>query len=72
MELQLLVLELRGHVQVRLPQPWEELRVSPETGSDSKGAERLPDFSFVFVFLPFLGLLPQHMEVPRIGVKSEV
>ena len=47
MELQLLVLELRGHVQVRLPQPWEELQVSPETGSDSKGAERLPDFSFV-------------------------
>ena len=24
-------------------------------------------FNF-FVFLPFLGLLPQHMEVPRLGV----
>ena len=27
---------------------------------------------FVFVFLPFLGPLPQHMEVPRLGVKSEL
>ena len=24
--------------------------------------------SLFFVFLPFLGLLPQHMEVPRLGV----
>ena len=24
---------------------------------------------FFFVFLPFLGLLPQHMEVPRLGVE---
>ena len=23
-------------------------------------------------FLPFLGLLPQHMEVPRLGVESEL
>ena len=23
---------------------------------------------FCFVFLPFLGLLPRHMEVPRLGV----
>ena len=27
-------------------------------------------FSF-FVFLPFLGPLPRHMEVPRLGVESE-
>ena len=27
---------------------------------------------FIFVFLPFLGLLPWHMEVPRLGVKSEL
>ena len=26
---------------------------------------------FFFVFLPFLGPLPQHMEVPRLGVESE-
>ena len=26
---------------------------------------------FGFVFLPFLGLLPWHMEVPRLGVQSE-
>ena len=25
-------------------------------------------FFFFFVFLPFLGLLLQHMEVPRLGV----
>ena len=25
-------------------------------------------FSFFFVFLPFLGLLPQHMGVPRLEV----
>ena len=29
-------------------------------------------FFFFFVFLPFLGLLPQHMEVPRLGVESEL
>ena len=27
-------------------------------------------FLFLFVFLPFLGPLPLHMEVPRLGVKS--
>ena len=27
---------------------------------------------FVFVFLPFLGLLLWHMEVPRLGVQSEL
>uniref|UniRef100_A0A8D1NZI4 Protein VAC14 homolog n=1 Tax=Sus scrofa TaxID=9823 RepID=A0A8D1NZI4_PIG len=26
----------------------------------------------VVVFVPFLGLLPRHMEVPRLGVKSEL
>ena len=25
-----------------------------------------------FVFLPFFGLLPGHMEVPRLGVESEL
>ena len=28
-------------------------------------------FNF-FVFLPFFGALPQHMEVPRLGVESEL
>ena len=27
---------------------------------------------FFFVFLPFLGLFPQHMEVPRLGVELEL
>ena len=31
------------------------------------------DFLFIYlVFLPFLGPLPQHMEVPRLGVVSEL
>ena len=29
-------------------------------------------YSFIFVFLPFLGPLPWHMEVSRLGVKSEL
>ena len=29
-------------------------------------------FVCLFVFLPFLGLLPRHMEVPRLGVQSEL
>ena len=35
------------------------------------GHEKLVGFCFVlfvFVFLPFLGPLPWHMEVPRLGV----
>ena len=31
-----------------------------------------PGFFCVCVFLPFLGPLSQHMEVPRIGVESEL
>ena len=37
-----------------------------------------PEFVFLFfvfcffVFLPFLGPLPRHMEVPRLGVQSEL
>ena len=27
---------------------------------------------YFFVFLPFLGLLPRHMQVPRLGVESEL
>ena len=38
-----------------------------------KGALRcFRDFSVVFFFLVFLGLYPQHMEVPRLGVESEL
>ena len=29
-------------------------------------------FFFFFVFLQFLGLLPRHMELPRLGVKLEL
>ena len=29
-------------------------------------------FFFFFGFLPFLGPLPRHMEVPRLGVESEL
>ena len=27
---------------------------------------------YFFVFLPFLGMLPWHMEVPRLGVQLEL
>ena len=31
------------------------------------------NFYFIFLsFLPFLGTLPRHVEVPRLGVKSEL
>ena len=29
-------------------------------------------YLFIFVFLPFLGPLLRHMEVPRLGVESEL
>ena len=29
-------------------------------------------YLFIFVFLPFLGPLSRHMEVPRLGVQSEL
>ena len=29
-------------------------------------------FLFLLVILPFLGPLPRHMEVPRLGVESEL
>ena len=29
-------------------------------------------FNFFFVFLPFLGPLLRHMEVPRLGVEMEL
>ena len=28
-------------------------------------------FFYFFIFLPFLGPLPRHMEIPRLGVESE-
>ena len=31
-----------------------------------------PVFLFFFVFLPFLGPFPWHMEVPRLEVESEL
>ena len=33
---------------------------------------RTKAFFFFFVFLPFLGLLPWHLEVLRLGVESEL
>ena len=30
------------------------------------------NYCYFFVFLPFLGLLPRPMEVPRLGVESEL
>ena len=50
--------------------PWVELGGA----SGWEGVSALPPlyFYFFFVFLPFLGPLSRHMEVPRLGVKSEL
>ena len=37
-----------------------------------KALEGNGHFSFLLFFFGFLGLHPQHMEVPRLGVKSEL
>ena len=37
-----------------------------------KGLNHPGTFFVVVVFLPFLGLLPRHMEVPRPGVESKL
>ena len=34
--------------------------------------EAIKFFFLSFLFLPFLGLLPRHMEVLRLGVQSEL
>ena len=40
-------------------------------GTDKKNPKAMSVF-LVVVFLPFLGLLPRHMEVPRLEVESEL
>ena len=40
--------------------------------ADTLKAETQNFFFFFLVFLPFLGPLPQHMEVRRLGVESEL
>ena len=68
------------------PQPTEQgqgLNPQPHgSSSDSLTTEPQRELLFLFfyflflflffVFLPFLGPLPQHMEVPRLGVKLEL
>ena len=39
---------------------------------EKEDSEKLFIYLFIFVFLPFLGLHPRHMEVPRPGVESEL
>ena len=59
--------------------PEERLRsLDADLGSESSfstycaiSGQRL-FFFFFFVFLPFLGQLPLHMEFPRLGVESEL
>ena len=34
--------------------------------------DKISIYFFFFVFLPFLGPLPQHMEVPKLEVESEL
>ena len=42
-----------------------EVRVSTQPAS---AVVRILIYLFILVFLPLLGLLPRHMEVPRLGV----
>ena len=42
-----------------------------ESGLNSGNTLLFGLFFFFLVFLPFLGLNPRHMEVPRLGVQSE-
>ena len=44
---------------------------SPLQAVDGRALQFLFFYYFYFLFLPFLGLLPRHMEVPRLGVESE-
>ena len=48
------------------------LPLSPKLPSSYSSYRFFFFFFGLFVFLPFLGLLPQHMEVPRLGVQSEL
>ena len=43
-----------------------------ETVAENDKSKGFVFWFLVFVFLPFLGLLLQHMEVPRLGVKLEL
>ena len=57
-----------------------DYKVTPGTGSVVQkvvpvgllGDTRLHEGKSNFFFLAFLGLHPQHMEVPRLGVQLEV
>ena len=42
------------------------------SASQFSGSFSFLSFFFFFGFLPFLGLFPRHMEVPRLGVESEL
>ena len=50
-------------------------KMNCENGATSRRNVYIINFIYLFiylVFLPFLGLLPRHLEVPRLGVESEL
>ena len=51
---------------------WESWKVRAGIGLSSEGPLLFLVCLFFVVFLPFLGPLPQHIEVPRPGVPSEL
>ena len=52
---------------------WEQGHKTSEYALKSKVQSRQEELEFCFVLLfCFLGLNPWHMEVPRLGVKSEL
>ena len=60
----LFISQPRSYVWTR----WTQVPFAPPEVRDAEKTV----FFFFFVFLPFLGLLLRHMEVPRLGVQSEL
>ena len=59
-----IILLTLGFRQVAISETKSQLK-NPKDGCSN-------NFSIFFFFLVFLGLYPQHVEVPRLGVKSEL
>ena len=69
-------------IQIDRTHPWSACSAAIVTdfldsGHGKRGLRGGPfilslSFIYFFIFLPFLGLLPWHMEVPSLGVESEL
>ena len=57
---------------IRRKKEKKKVTAMPEERRRLRKDLKRPFFFFLFVFLPFLGPLPKHMEFPRLGVQSEL